>query len=150
MDARDIYQANLDAVSRALLTRDLGLMMQHIAVPGRMSLRDARLDHETPDVLKQALNDFRDTLGAMGITDYHRICIEAAFTDAAKTRIEGRHETHALKGSAYLFPAYDSVMRLRLEEDGNWKGYDIMSNTRNSDTTILSPSLLQQKGSADG
>ncbi len=49
-DAARIYQANLDAVSRALWDTRPDILPGHIAMPGSMSTADAEMRLETPDM----------------------------------------------------------------------------------------------------
>ncbi|TNF57905.1 MAG: hypothetical protein EP307_12990, partial [Rhodobacteraceae bacterium] len=58
--ARDIYQSNLDRVSHALLTRDLTLMLTHLALPQVMMTDDTEVVISSADELLIAMTEYRD------------------------------------------------------------------------------------------
>jgi hypothetical protein len=139
--ASAIYQANLDAVSRALWTNDLDLALQHLAIPNLTMTADTEFVVASVDDMHIILTDFLAGLRAMGADSYLRVCRSAAFVTAKSDVIVGEHDTYLLQNGKVLRPPYLNVMTLVLSSDGRWRGCRIEAVERNSDVPIISPDL---------
>ncbi|MEC3862476.1 hypothetical protein VK792_14380 [Mesobacterium sp. TK19101] len=134
--ARDIYQANLDAVTRALWTRDLELMLRHLAIPNMMLTADREIVLSSALEMEIAMNDFRDHLGRLGAQEYHRVCKDAVFLDKDRQTLAGRHVTYILREGEQIMAPYWNDMTLLLI-DGQWKGTRIESTACNAAFPII-------------
>lgn len=140
--AAEIYQANLDAVSRMLFAGDLDRIGCHIAVPCAVHTQDSSQRIEQLDDLMVMLREQRDCLRRLGATEYHRICIEAEFTDPTGLRIRGHHRTYLLRGGSYLMEPYPCEQQIELQGD-DWKALDLNCQMRNSELTLVGPQLME-------
>lgn len=138
MDARAIYQANLDAVSGAMWAGRFEEATRHLMIPGRMSTQDATRHVTRAEDLIEAMRGFCENLRKSGATDFHRICMAADFVDSAMTRIEGRHVAHALRGGSYVMDPVESEMTLQWV-DGFWLGAGIVTRASNRKLQVLGP-----------
>lgn len=118
--ARDIYQANLDAATRALWTRDLALMLEHLALPTMMVTEDCEFVLSSALELEIAMNELCDHLGRLGVQECHRLCRQAAFVDGTGKTLRGRHATYLLREGVQVMPPYWSETTL-LEINGRWQ-----------------------------
>jgi hypothetical protein len=152
-----IYQRNLDAVSQALWTGDLALILRHIAIPNQMLTNDAELIIASADEMHLAMTDFRDTLRRLGADRYLRVCRKAAFVPGRHDMIIGVHDTFILSDGVPVRPPYQNLMTLIQSADAGWRGIRIEAQAENTDYPILSPDLaeaqrldlLRLSGSAD-
>lgn len=123
-EARDIYQAHLDVVSRALWDRDFKRITDLKSFPHVMRHPDAQHAFETPDDLTSAMAVFRDRLEGLGATGYHRVCEQACFDPEDGDRLTGSHWTYILRGGNYLSDPYRCEMVLT-RPHGIWLTSDI-------------------------
>ena len=73
--AMQIYQDNLDAVSKALMDGDLREVMRYIAIPNMMSTHDTEIVMSSPEELDMVITDFREALldrGVMPLLSYRQ------------------------------------------------------------------------------
>lgn len=141
--ARDIYQAHLDRVSRALWDLDFDVLMQALAVPNQMYTADTGLVYETEADLKEAILAYRAFLARAGAQDYHRIVRWARFHPQYDGRIDGEHDTYVLRGGQYALEPFVSSQVLILQNDA-WRGIECRSQVRNAICTVLSPAVLRK------
>lgn len=134
--ARDIYQAHLDIVGRALFAHDFDTVCAMMSYPSRMETVDAEIVLETPEDYIPSLEAFYDNIKALGAREYHRICRRAEFTSPAQDRIKGVHATYILSGAAPLLPPYENHMTLVLQ-DGRWLGAGIRAGVSNTKGNII-------------
>jgi DNA-binding transcriptional regulator YdaS (Cro superfamily) len=139
--ATGIYQRNLDAVSEALWSGDLELMLEHIALPNQMLTDDAEFVIASPDEMLLVMQDFRAALVGMGADSYVRLCRGAAFVTGRADMITGLHDTYILRDGRALRPPYLNQMTLIRTRSGTWQGMRIEARTRNADCQIISPDL---------
>lgn len=142
--ASSIYQANLDAVSNALLSGDMMGMADGLAIPNSVLTEDSAMIVRSIDEQVIIATEFREHLLAMGMDGYVRTCIAAYFLRGRSDMIVGMHETRITKGGVLLRPTY--LNRMTLIQMGNrWKGILIESDVSNEDLTILSPDLAESQ-----
>lgn len=139
ISARDIYQAHLDAVTARFMAGDLDPLADYLGVPGEARTSDGWIRLETFEVLLEVLTEQRSSLRRLGATDYLRLCTSARFGDAARTCIDGTHETHILRGGSYILPPYPCEQQLRLCDDGRWRAFRIACTMRKADYSVLGP-----------
>ena len=137
--AQDIYQQQMDTVSRALLARDLETVLRHMGFPNVMEVEEGEVTINSEDEMRACLEAQISSMRRMRITEYHRICLEAEFRDPLGTEIEGRHVSHFLSGGGHAMPPYQSRMTLRLSSEGVWQSTSLRSALRNRDLTVLCP-----------
>lgn len=146
-DARKIYQANLDAVSEALLNGDIDTIKQHIAIPNMMSTSDSEIVMASIEEFERVMMDFRDILLAKGMVGYRRTCLEAKFVTGVPDMVAGQHRTEVLGRDGLALPAYDNhsvVMRI----DGRWMGIWLQASVENAKLQILSPDIAAAQAEA--
>ena len=141
--AATIYQANLDAVSKALWTSDLQLALQHLALPNQTVTADTEYVMTSPDDVHIIMTDFLDGLRALGADAYLRVCRGARFTTADRDVIVGEHDTFLLKEGQPLRPPYLNVMTLVRSTDDRWLACRIEAVEHNSVVPIISPDLAR-------
>jgi hypothetical protein len=141
LTAAAIYQANLDAVSRALWTEDLALALEHLALPNQTLTADAEYVMTSPDDVHIILTEFLAGLRAMGADSYLRVCRNARFMTPKEDVIVGEHDTFLLNGGELLRPPYLNVMTLVRSADGRWRGCRIEAIEHNTAVPIISPDL---------
>ena len=139
--AAAIYQANLDAVSRALWTSDLQLALRHLALPSQTVTADTEYVMTSPDDVHIIMTDFVAGLRAMGADSYLRVCRGARYTTADRDVIVGEHDTFLLNGDRLLRPPYLNVMTLIQSAEGRWLACRIEAVEHNSVVPIISPDL---------
>lgn len=138
--AREIYQANLDAVTALFLASDLDRIGDHLGIPGEARTSDGCVRLETYAQLHAMLREQRASLRRLGATDYLRVCKSAQFSSAAQTCIDGTHETHILRGGSYVMPPYPCEQQLRLCDDSRWRAFRIACKIRNADFSVIGDS----------
>jgi hypothetical protein len=137
-----IYQRNLDAVSEAVWTGDLALILRHIAIPNQMLTNDAEYVIASPDEMLILVTDFRAELTRLGADSYRRICRTADFVPGQDDLIVGQHETFILKNGTPLRPPYLNDMTLIRSADGLWRGCRIEARATNAGMLmIISPDM---------
>lgn len=139
--AAAIYQANLDAVSKALWTADLQLALEHLAIPNQTVTADAEYVMTSPDDVHIILTEFLAGLRAMGADSYLRVCRSARFMGASEDVIVGEHDTFLLKSGKVLRPPYLNVMTLVRSTEGRWLGCRIEAAEHNTAVPIISPDM---------
>ncbi|MEZ5713786.1 MAG: hypothetical protein R3D85_00585 [Paracoccaceae bacterium] len=135
-EAVDIYQAHLDTVSQALFRGDFDAVTALMHYPSAMETDDDWVCIDSAPALLPSLRSFRETLSRLGVTEYHRICRGADFAQDDPDRIEGLHETYALRHAVPAMPPYLNRMTL-IRRDGIWLGAGIRAAARNTDWTII-------------
>lgn len=141
--AATIYQANLDAVSRALWTSDLQLALTHLALPNQTVTADTEYVMTSPDDLHIIMSEFLAGLRSLGADGYLRVCRGARFTTADRDVIVGEHDTFLLAGGQSLRPPYLNVMTLVRSSGGQWLACRIEAVEHNSVVPIISPDLAR-------
>jgi hypothetical protein len=142
-----IYQANLDAVSAALMAGDLCAMLEHIAIPNMMATRDCQIVMTCPEELDMVMQDFRAQLLARGMVAYRRSCIEAGFVQGMPDMIAGQHTTTIECRDGSTLPCYHNHSVL-LRIDGRWQGIWLEAILDNTDLEILSPDIAAAQAQA--
>ena len=140
--ARDIYQTNLDRVSLALWTRNLPMMLRHLAIPNRMTTLDAEIVLGSPEELEIAIHDLRDHLDRIGAEWYERRCLEAAFVPFNPDMIMGRHITLIRRDGEAIVEPYVSHMTL-MRIGGRWKGTSCDAEGHNSELRVISDDMAE-------
>ena len=131
--AKSLYQKHIDIVTVLFWRRDWEALPLHLEVPGFLQTPETapqRIDSHA-DLLERVAQK-RAMLDEMDVTDYHRICEAAEFTDPARTKIEGRHRTFVLQRGVVLLDPYLCEMPLVLR-DGVWKSAGYRTSLRNGD-----------------
>lgn len=139
--AAAIYQANLDAVSKALWTSDLQLALKHLALPNQTVTADTEYVMTSPDDVHIIMTEFVAGMRAMGADSYLRVCRGARFTTTDRDVIVGEHDTFLLNRGELLRPPYLNVMTLVRSSDERWLACRIESVEHNSVVPIISPDL---------
>jgi hypothetical protein len=139
-NARDIYQANLDAVSKAFMEGDTSTVLNYIGIPNLMSQNDREIVLASPEEFDLVLQDFRQQLLDMGVVDYYRRCTEAEFIPGMTDMIAGRHETLMTYGDDTVHPPFPSRMVLMRYPCG-WKGIWLQTEMDSSEIEIISPDI---------
>lgn len=145
--AQQIYQANLDAGSAALMAGDTRAAIDHIAIPNMMATLDCEIVIASPEEFDIVLQDFRQKLLDMGADRYRRICTEADFVPGMADMIAGRHRTEITLKDGRAIPAYENRMVL-LRIDGQWKGIWLQTLLSNHEIEILSPDIAEAQAKA--
>lgn len=136
--ARDIYQAYLDRVSRALLERDFDCVIDHYHLPHELASRTSSVVFHEIEVLRRALLGLRESFDQLGVNALLRLCTEAEFLPGTRDRIVGRHTSYALRGAVHAVPPYQSRMELVRGPD-RWQSASIHSDIGDSHVTLVSP-----------
>jgi hypothetical protein len=119
--AADIYQANLDAVSRAFWAGDTAAVLEHVGIPNLMSQSDREIVMTSVEEFDLVQQDFRQQLIDMGVIEYRRRCLDADFVPGMSDMIAGRHVTLMTYADGRRHPPFPSRMVLLRYETG-WKG----------------------------
>ena len=135
-NARAIYQANLDAVSRAVWEQDIDAALAHLELPNRMATQDTEFILVDAAELLRAIANLRESLTRLGATGFHRICQDAVVDPSRPDRIIGRHRSYVLRGGSHVLPPYESQMSL-VQTAAGWKANDIYSEVNNRDMTVV-------------
>ena len=135
---RDIYQANLDAVSEAILTGDLPVLRRHLAIPIMLYGPTSEVVISSVEELEIVVSDYREQLIARGFTAYRRTCIEAEVQPGFPDMIVGRHRTEIMAGRNPLLPPYHCKLAL-MRIDGSWKAVWEQVECRRDEIEFLSP-----------
>ncbi|WP_298431205.1 hypothetical protein [uncultured Jannaschia sp.] len=118
-DARDIYQAHLDRVSEALWNGDFAAVADLKVYPHVIEIETGQVESLDREALLATTEAFRRSLGEIGASAYHRVCLLAEFAPDDDDLIEGRHVTYVLRGGNYVAPPFECRMALR-RIDGQW------------------------------
>jgi hypothetical protein len=145
--AQRIYQENLDAVFRALMDGDLNQMLDHIAIPNMIATRDSQIVMSSHEEVDMVMQDFRSHLISRGVTEYHRVCIEADFVAGRRDMIAGRHETTARGADGVLITPYTSHMVL-MTIGGRWQLIWLQAVMDNTELQMLSPDIAEAQAEA--
>ncbi|SMX35669.1 hypothetical protein [Maliponia aquimaris] len=130
------YQAMLDRINRHFWARDWQALGDCISVPNRISSLDAERVVDTIDEWLELARAARQSFVQVGATEYHRICTEARFDDAARTRITGAHKTYILRNSSLVLPVYCARMTLAWT-DGVWLSSSLFTASRDKDLPTI-------------
>jgi hypothetical protein len=141
--AVSIYQENLDAVTRAVLTDDLALLLRHIAMPNQIVSEDVEMVVTSPDEMLLIITDFREALAKMGADAYRRDCLNAAYLPGNPRIITGQHRTTFLQGGQPLRPPTVADMMLVLMPDQAWRAIRVEARARNGEAAFISPDLAE-------
>lgn len=146
--ATRIYQANLDAVSAALVAGDLGRVLEHIAIPNMMSTRDSQIVMASAEEVDMVMQDFRGQLIGRGMVAMRRTCLEARFVAGRPDMIAGRHSSAVLDaaGQPCMPPYLNHSVLMRIE--GRWKGVWLEAILDNTELQILSPDIAAAQAAA--
>lgn len=118
--AASIYQANLDAVSEAIMTGDLHALRRHVAIPIMLYAPSSEVVVSSIEEMEILIADYRQQLIARGFTSYRRECLSARFQSGMRDMIIGQHSTVIMAGRTEVMPKFDVQMAL-MRIDGAWK-----------------------------
>lgn len=110
-NALTIYQDWLDATAPAILTNDLEVLANHIALPYRHQAGGASVIIETREDLDYGQTTFANSLRANGVNHFIRLAQNAEFLST--DYIEGHHRTHILSNARRVVPSFTDRMVLR-------------------------------------
>ena len=134
--AREIYQANIDGMSRALLTGDIDLMLRHVAVPGVMITRDAEVVLRTVADWQDTMRRFADHMAGIGAETCHRTCVRAKYLGGRGDTSVGLHRTHFQRGTEdWADPFLNQMMLIPI--DGQWKSVRLETSRPVADYPII-------------
>ena len=136
LSAKDIYQAHLDCVSKALWERSYEAILDLIRFPSFVETDTEVLKIDSRECYLPSLISLRETLDRFGVTAYHRLCREAVFTSDDPNRIEGIHETFPLTGTTPVIEPYLNHMTL-VQQDGLWQSAGLRSATQNTNWLMI-------------
>jgi hypothetical protein len=138
--ARAIYQANLDAVSEAIMTGDLQLLCRHIAIPIMLYGPASEVVVSSIEEMEILIADYRAQLIAKGFTAYRRHCLTAQMQPGPSNMIVGRHRTEIMAGLSHVVPPYECTLAL-MQIDGAWMA--VWEQVEDCATTVefLSPDM---------
>ena len=134
--AEKIYQAQLDAVSKALWEGKFSELADMMFYPHIMTNHDTEIRVDSPDQLIAAAKEFRKSLIRLGTSEYHRTCVKAAFVEGRDDVIEGEHVTYALRSGTYAIEPMVAYMTLHLIGD-RWLGAGIRYVVHNRDLALV-------------
>lgn len=138
VEAKRLYQAHIDTVTRLFWLRDWDGLVRHLGYPALIQSADAELFIRDEGTLRRTLREQRDSLDRIGARDYHRICVQARFDPGSDRTIHGQHETFILRGGSFVLDPYRCEMTLH-EENGLWRAYGFTARMRNRDYTVVLP-----------
>ncbi|MEM9755058.1 MAG: hypothetical protein AAF914_03645 [Pseudomonadota bacterium] len=133
-DPRTLYQANLDAVSRAIWDEDWDRMLRYLAIPNTMAFRNGRHVFETPEDMVAAAQRQRESFRRHAADDWHRLCRAARYDGPDK--ITGHHVSFVLRGATYRLEPFTSRMTLQ-RIDGRWLSAGCDVDIDDTDLRIL-------------
>lgn len=141
-DARAIYQTNLDRVSLAVWTRNLPMLLRHLAVPNRMTTIDTEIVLGSPEEVEITMNDLRDHLERTGAEWYERRCLKAGFVPVNSAMIVGQHITIIRKDGQPLVEPYLSHMTL-MQIDGRWQATSCDTDAHNDNLNVIARDMAE-------
>ncbi|SNR62723.1 hypothetical protein [Puniceibacterium sediminis] len=103
-DAKHIYQATLDVLTRAALARDTATFARHLVLPHVIKMLDGKVVYNTEQEVHDGINEYRDKLERIGVQTVERNCSFARFV--GDTMVSGYHVTQNVTRDAPLPPAY--------------------------------------------
>lgn len=118
--------------------------MTLLALPTQLRTTDARITLTGHDEALQLLQESRDDMDRMNISEYHRIATRAQVVDAENRIIAGQHITHLMRGGSHARAPYPSRQFIRYE-DGLWKCYDLDCTVQNRDFVVIGPKTAQAR-----
>lgn len=119
-----IFQANLDAVTRAYIVGDFDLLRARVQLPLFKQGSVGPVFFADEAMLRADFDAYMTTLTAHGMTDMVRT-VKTAHT-LGETRIFGTCRTHVLAGTRLLVPSYVSAVTLEQGADRVWRMTSIM------------------------
>ncbi|MEO1732518.1 MAG: hypothetical protein AAFR45_02640 [Pseudomonadota bacterium] len=141
-NAHEIYQENLDLVSRAFWHRRFDLLPKYLGIPNQVITKDEEIVISSADELICLMQDFREKLITLGGYAYRRECQEAVFANERKNVILGRHQTFLLNADEAVIGTYENRMTLMRIED-RWLGVRIDSSAENKTFNVVSPDFAE-------
>lgn len=117
--AMEIYQSNLDAVSKAILEGPVEDVLNHLRAPYYMRTAQRLVAFNNRQDILDGSNSVRHSLRVQGATDYVRTAHHAFFRN--EDEIEGVHWTRILRGNELMAPAYENRIKLRRAPEGHWQ-----------------------------
>ena len=138
--AKNIYQYNLDQVSHAFWTRNVYLLLEHVALPIILSTEDRRIVAASTDEVSLLINEFRDYLDSIGAQCYVRRCTGAAFVPGNPDMIVGQHETLIMRGGQYAIKPYLNDMTV-VRIDNRWQVTMLDSGAKSGEKDMISADL---------
>lgn len=130
-EAVAIYQDTIDAIKAHFWARDWDSLLSFIAIPNRISALDAVRVFNSHEEWLNVTRAARTCFANQGVTEYHRICGGAYFTDSDKQELAGFHETYILRGSALAAPRFKGYMRI-VWRDGRWQSAGLHTDQRDT------------------
>lgn len=135
-DALNIYQAHVDALSRAMMARDFEAFAAKIQLPLLIKHVGAEQLIKTEDEMATHFHGLHATLKSQGVTDFIRIAEEATYR--ADDVIEGTHITHILQSGKRLVQPYPNHLRLE-RINGEWLETVAANAVLNPERDVLMP-----------
>lgn len=129
LDASDIFQVYLDAVSLAVMTDDWATYRCAVHLPCHIVSHDENKVVATEPDLRAGFDQFRQMLKYHQITDYIRLVEGATQLDAEL--ISGSYVTHLIAGGQRIMPPFRSQMTLR-RIAGHWRAVSVTNALANS------------------
>lgn len=145
--AQEIYQANLDAFSVAVMAGDMRAALEQVAIPNLMATSDCEIVIASAEMFDIVMSDFRQKMLDSGVIGYRRTCTEAAFVPGMTDMIAGRHHSLlTLEGGKHLPPYQNRMVLLRI--DGAWQSIWLQTEVKNTELELLSPDIAAAQAEA--
>ncbi|MCT4554356.1 MAG: hypothetical protein N4A53_06690 [Pelagimonas sp.] len=146
-NAKAIYQAHLDTVSQALWDLDMPTLLRLLLLPATIGTRNGHIQLTTEGQMREMILSTRKSLEALGATAYLRHAEHAAFSNAERTELRGRHISYALSGGSFAMTPFSSWQTLVLQ-DGAWCSTGIEADLEERHLRLLVPGLLRAPNTA--
>lgn len=141
-EAHRHYQELLDRIHMHFWARDWPALEPCFAIPNRVTCKDADRVFDSYADWVPALAAARDSYAKVGAKECHRLCREARFSDASRTKIAGRHVTYILRDAQFVLPPYEGVLTMDLH-DGDWRASSLHAEKRDADLPIIHADRLR-------
>jgi hypothetical protein len=92
-DARQIYQEQMERLSRAAFQGDIEHLLAHLALPCRIVMADCDAVITAGEELDFLIQDYVSNLSNAGVVGEREWCVEASFVSGAPDMIAGTHLT---------------------------------------------------------
>jgi len=142
--AREIYQTNLDQVSRALWDRKFTRILEHISIPNMTLTNTTEIIFASEEEFFVNLSEFRERLDQIGTVQFRRYCFEAVFAGSRSDVIMGRHETFLYDDKGRVFENYINQMTM-LKSPAGWRAIRIESMADNDKLAVLPVDMAEQQ-----
>ncbi|WP_425038197.1 hypothetical protein [Primorskyibacter sp. S187A] len=119
IDCAAILRTGLDAITRAYMERDFGLLCEHVSLPLYMHGPFGRVYLTTRAELRSDFDLYDQELASHGVTEVVRKIKSAELI--AKDRIMGSYLSFVLSGTELVVPSYKSFMTLERDADNHWR-----------------------------